>query len=60
MHIYRYLYRFFAQCSVSDYAYEQALVTVKALALTGFDVLTDDLLRKEMKKEMLNKGVIFP
>ncbi len=41
----------FAACAASDYAYAQALITVKALALTGLELMTDSAALRRVKAE---------
>ena len=41
----------FKACAAGDYAHQQALVTVKALALTGLRVLEDRELLAAIKNE---------
>ena len=41
----------FAVCAASDYAYTQALVTAKALALTGLELMTDTVLLQTVQSE---------
>lgn len=46
--------REFGACTLTEYAYENMLITIKALALTGVRIIEDNELLKEIKNEFHN------
>ncbi|MCL2702436.1 MAG: amidohydrolase [Defluviitaleaceae bacterium] len=49
----------FTEASASDYAHIMAVKAAKGLALTGFDIMADEALRKRIRDEF-EKEVLYP